>query len=83
MREVECVMESPRPGGDDVLVEDKECHDAKPGSRKLCNSIKKCKGGKRSIDDLPDHLMAEIWHQTSHKPETLAKKSVSLTNEKE
>lgn len=60
IREVECVQESPHPGTDDILVEDKQCTETKPGSRELCNSHKKCKS-KRYTDGFPDHLMENVW----------------------
>lgn len=63
MREVECVRESPRRGAEDILVEDKECNDPKPGRRELCNSPYKCKT-RRFIDNLPDDQMEHIWLQT-------------------
>ncbi|XP_008201012.2 A disintegrin and metalloproteinase with thrombospondin motifs 7 isoform X1 [Tribolium castaneum] len=62
MREVECVRESPHPGADDILVEDGECKETKPGTRELCNSHKKCKS-RRFTDGLPDELMEDVWKQ--------------------
>lgn len=62
IREVECVRESQHPGEDDILVEDNECSEPKPGTRELCNSHKKCKS-KRFTDGLPDDLMEEVWKQ--------------------
>jgi hypothetical protein len=62
VREVECVKESPHAGADDILVEDSECEEAKPGTRELCNSHKKCKT-KRYTDGLEDDMMEEVWKQ--------------------
>ncbi|XP_068910126.1 A disintegrin and metalloproteinase with thrombospondin motifs 7-like isoform X3 [Tenebrio molitor] len=62
VREVECVKESPHAGADDILVEDGECEEAKPGTRELCNSHKKCKT-KRYTDGLEDDMMEEVWKQ--------------------
>ncbi|KAJ8921346.1 hypothetical protein NQ315_002961 [Exocentrus adspersus] len=64
MREVECVQESPKPGTDDMLVDDDKCTEPKPGSRELCDAHAKCKG--RSVEEdeeIPSDMMEDVWYQ--------------------
>lgn len=68
-REVECVRESQFPGEEDVLVEDKECAENRPGTQELCNSRKKCGKGKRLEEGLPEVLMRDLWRQSLQDPE--------------
>nr|CAH7718635.1 unnamed protein product [Callosobruchus chinensis] len=61
-REVECVQESPRVGGDDILVEDDKCTETRPAARELCHSDKACRR-KRGEGEIPDKLMRGVWRQ--------------------
>ncbi|CAH0553697.1 unnamed protein product [Brassicogethes aeneus] len=63
IREVECVREAAHPGAQDVLVEDSECREVKPGTRELCDAHSTC-SRKRHTDNLPDHMMKTIKLQT-------------------
>lgn len=68
IREVECVRESPTPGTDDILVEDDQCAEPRPGTRELCNSRKTCGKAKRDVDNLPDEVMQHLWFQSLEDP---------------
>lgn len=57
------------PGDEDVLVEDKECEGARPGTQELCNSHKKCGKEKRFKSQLPDKMMRRIWYQSLKDPD--------------
>lgn len=73
MREVVCVEESPKPGTEDILVDDDKCKGTKPGTMELCESHMKCKA--RSADggdavpsaDIPSALMEEVWSQINRR----------------
>lgn len=62
MRQVVCVQESPKPGSDDMLVEDDKCEGVKPASREICDSHVKCRS-PRFIDNIPKQLLKDVWRQ--------------------
>lgn len=62
------MREAKIPGDEDVLVEDKECEGARPGTQELCNSHKKC--DKRfDVNNLPENVMRKLWLQTLEDPD--------------
>lgn len=64
IREVECVREAQIAGDEDMLIEDENCTDQKPGTRELCESHKTCSGRRRrEIDGIPEEKMRNIWRQ--------------------
>lgn len=60
LRRVECVEESPEPGGDDIIVEDEMCKGSKPASREICNINRHW---KRRCGHSVDQRYNSIWPQ--------------------
>lgn len=76
-RDVECVREAKLPGDEDVLVEDKECDEPRPGTQELCNSHKTCGKEKRFDEELPENVMKKLWYQTLEDPDLYVYVSVN------
>lgn len=77
VRQVVCVEESPKPGSEDILLEDDHCEEIKPATRELCNSPSKCRA-TRYIDNIPKQLLKDIWKQTNRK--TSKRDAVRIAN---
>lgn len=73
MREVVCVEEPPKPGAEDILVDDDKCKETKPGTMELCESHMKCKARNADDEDIvpttdiPSALMEEVWSQINRR----------------
>lgn len=68
VREVECVREAQVAGEEDMLVEDAECAETRPGSKELCESHKKCESrARRNIDGIPEQMLRKVWCQTKRE----------------
>lgn len=61
MRRVECVKESPHPGGEENLVDDKECNGPRPASRELCNAVKVCRCRRKTTLGIPNRQLRDVW----------------------
>lgn len=62
-RRVECVKESTHPGGEENLVDDKECTGPRPATRELCNAVKVCRCRRKTTFGLPNRQLRDVWKQ--------------------
>lgn len=75
IRDVECVREAQIPGEDDTLIEDSECKEGRPGAKELCQSAHKCESrSRKSIDEIPENMLRDIWSQTKMEVRTKKRK---------
>lgn len=66
IRQVVCIRESPKPGAEDILVEDNKCEGVKPATKEMCVSPNKCRSS-RFIDNIPKYLLKDVWKQLESK----------------
>ncbi|KAL3278413.1 hypothetical protein HHI36_013735 [Cryptolaemus montrouzieri] len=62
-RRVECVKESPHPGAEETLVDEKECDGVRPASRELCNAVKVCRCRRKTTLGLSNRKLRDVWKQ--------------------
>ncbi|XP_066149639.1 A disintegrin and metalloproteinase with thrombospondin motifs 12-like isoform X2 [Euwallacea fornicatus] len=68
MREVQCVKKNSNPKGDDIILEDSECKEIKPGIAELCTSNRKCDSSRRKKSiSIPRKFQDSIWKQMSKR----------------
>ncbi|KAH1003192.1 A disintegrin and metalloproteinase with thrombospondin motifs 7 [Dendroctonus ponderosae] len=63
IRPVECVRPNPKESADDIIVEDSECTDERPGTVELCATRKKCVPRTRKSIFVPGQFQSAIWQQ--------------------
>ncbi|XP_066246536.1 A disintegrin and metalloproteinase with thrombospondin motifs 12-like [Euwallacea similis] len=68
VREVQCVKKNSNPKGDDIILEDSECKEIKPGIAELCTSNRKCDSSRRRKSIfVPGKFQDSIWKQMNKR----------------
>ncbi|CAG9766768.1 unnamed protein product [Ceutorhynchus assimilis] len=79
VREVQCLKMNPKADGDDILSEDSECPEPKPGTVQLCETDKKCGSKKRKAAYVPAKFQDSVWKQMN-KLHLIDKRGVLKSN---